>query len=659
MGNKKMEKSLSIRQSFVIITILAALWLLKHPYNGIWHDGVIYTFMALKDLYPENFAGDLFIKYGSQDNYTLFPQLYAELIKYFGIYKSALMLTLSGQFLWIFAAVLLFKQFLKSKELYIALALLFFMKSYYGGFNVFQYAEPFVNPRIFSEAFSILCFSFIIKKRHIVAAALFVVSFLINPLMALGAGFVIYIFLILSYPRLLLIVPLLILAFFVLYFFKIDPFSRLPYFISDEWYAIIHDRFFYLFSIEWPVKYWTELFLTLAITFTAYLFSHDLLRRLLGASLIGAVSGMLISIIGGEILRNEFVFQVQTWRVLWFLQFISSLAAALIISKFLTMKENKLLMCTFFLLTWYSTSLGSISFVVTLLFGLLCFKISKNDLTTITIIRPLAVLIIVILIIVSVLMPDIIGMVKMLKMSDYNLKLLSMFADYAVLNLLNPLLLLLIIAFIYYVIKREPDIKIYALSILIMSVSISAWDRQSEWSKMLEHNEDQAAFFQNILPLNATILWDAASEISWIGAKRPSYISTQQGCGAIYNRDTALEYSRRLNIVLPLIKSDSQSKKSGFILDEGFDEIKFKANYISVCKTAQGLDYIVSTVNIPGKSVAKWRSTVPLTMIKQNIKKGIFEEIKHSDFYLYDCGKNKKIQKVNFINDHEHIKENI
>jgi len=66
-----MEKSLSLKQSFVIFPLLASLRLFKHFYNEIWHDGVIYTFMPLKDLSPDTFAGDLFIKFGFQGNFKL------------------------------------------------------------------------------------------------------------------------------------------------------------------------------------------------------------------------------------------------------------------------------------------------------------------------------------------------------------------------------------------------------------------------------------------------------------------------------------------------------------------------------------------------------------------------------------------------------------
>ncbi len=155
---------------------------------------------------------------------------------------------------------------------------------------------------------------------------------------------------------------------------------------------------------------------------------------------------------------------------------------------------------------------------------------------------------------------------------------------------------------------------------------------------MLERNKDNTAFFRVILPKDAVILWDASSEISWIGARRSSYVSTQQGCGALYNNRTALEYAKRVHAVLPLMDGKPLgSKKAGFIMDRGFDKNKFAANYPEACRKADELDYIVSTVNIPNRSIAHWHSPTPLSKIRV-LEDGTFEEIMDYDFYLYDCG---------------------
>ena len=633
-----MEKSLNLRQSFVIFSILASLWLLKHPYNGIWHDGVIYTFMAMKDLYPDAFASDLFLKFGSQDSYTIFPQIYAGLIKYFGIYKSALMVTVVGQLLWIFAAVSLFRTFLKGKELCISLAIVFFMRSYYWGFDLFQYSEAFVTPRIFSEALCILGITCILKGRHITSAVLFLVSFLIHPLMTMGAGFIVYIYLALAYPRVLFSAPILVAAIFLLGIFKIEPFAGIFRVISPEWHQIIKERFHYLFSVQWPLKYWAELFFTISIIAAACLFSKGVMRRLFLSAIIGACCGMLVNIIGGEFLRNEFIMQIQAWRCLWFLQFISALSAAVLIINFLMLRENRLLLCSFFVLTWYCLSLDIVSFGITLIFLYLSLRASRNDLPPVKIIRPIVFLIMVIIIIINIILPDIITMGRILLKNDFNITLFSQFAEHALFNLFLPLVLLPVIFFFYYHWGQKPSLKIVFLSFAVLIFALAVWDRQSPWSMMLERNEDDTAFFRDILPQDTTILWDGSSEIPWLGARRPSYISAQQGCGAIYNQKTALEYARRVNIVLPLMDEKTlESKKIGYRMYRWLDKKKFTANYSGVCRDAEELDYIVSTVNVPGRSIARWHSAVPIVKTRI-LEDGTFEEIRDQDFYLYNCG---------------------
>ena len=636
-----MEKSLTLRQSFVIFSILASLWLLKHPYNGIWHDGVIYTFMAMKDLSPDTFAGDLFIKFGSQDNYTIFPQVYAVLIKFFGIYKSALMLTVVGQLLWIFAAVSLFRTFLKGKELCVALAILFFMRAYYGGFNCFQYAEPFVSPRIFSEALCILGVACILKGRYIISAVLFIISFLIHPLMTLGTGFIVYVYLLLTYPRVLFSAPILVAAIFFLGIFKTEPFAGIFRVIPPEWHQIISVRSSFMFLTQWPLNSWAEVFFSISITAAACMFSKGVMRRLFFCVIIGACCGMLVNIIGGELLRLELIMQIQAWRALWFLQFISTLGAAVLIIKFLKLEENRLLLCSFFVLTWYSLTLGVISFGITLIFFYLCVRTSRDDLPSVKILRPFTFLIIVFIIIINITIPHIINMVRIFIKNDFHITLSSQLTEYALFNLFLPLVLLPVIFFFYYHWGKKPSLKIVFLSFAVLIFSLAIWDRQTSWSKMLESNQDDTAFFRNILPKNAAILWDASSEIPWFGARRPSYISAHQGSGVVFYQKTAIEYARRVKIILPLMDENPlQSKEIGRKLGWGLDKTKFKSNYSRVCRQAEELDYIVTTVNVPGRSIAHWRSAVPIVET-HILEDGTFEEISEQDFYLYDCGEFK------------------
>src|SRR5437868_6682325 len=86
---------------------IAATWLLRHPYHGIAHDSTLYTLLALARLHPDSLTNDLFVRFGTQDHYTLFSPLYAGAIGLFGIDRAAQLLTFLTQAGFFIAAWLL------------------------------------------------------------------------------------------------------------------------------------------------------------------------------------------------------------------------------------------------------------------------------------------------------------------------------------------------------------------------------------------------------------------------------------------------------------------------------------------------------------------------------------------------------------------------
>lgn len=81
------------------------IWLLNHPYQGVWHDARIYGLLAAHWLNPQAYAGDLFFSFGSQGTLSLFTPAYGKLVGWLGLDRAAWWVTLVGGLLWVGACL--------------------------------------------------------------------------------------------------------------------------------------------------------------------------------------------------------------------------------------------------------------------------------------------------------------------------------------------------------------------------------------------------------------------------------------------------------------------------------------------------------------------------------------------------------------------------
>ncbi|MDO8786511.1 MAG: hypothetical protein Q7J42_00355 [Sulfuritalea sp.] len=96
------------RAEFGLVFLLGfLLWLLNHPYQGIWHDARIYGLLAAHWLNPQALAGDLFFSFGSQGELSVFTPLFGELVRWLGLSRAAWWVTLGGGLMWIGACLVL------------------------------------------------------------------------------------------------------------------------------------------------------------------------------------------------------------------------------------------------------------------------------------------------------------------------------------------------------------------------------------------------------------------------------------------------------------------------------------------------------------------------------------------------------------------------
>jgi hypothetical protein len=88
----------------VLFLIALALNALAQPYAGIIHDARLYSLQTLNRLSEGAFADDLFLHYGSQDQYSLFSMVAAPLVSVLGLEWSffLLYLTFNSFLLWVY-----------------------------------------------------------------------------------------------------------------------------------------------------------------------------------------------------------------------------------------------------------------------------------------------------------------------------------------------------------------------------------------------------------------------------------------------------------------------------------------------------------------------------------------------------------------------------
>src|SRR5262249_11815763 len=161
-----------------------ALWLATRPYRGIIHDAQFYAVHALAALTPGAYQGDLHLSFGSPDRFTLFSPVYAGAVWLLGAAPAHLLLLLAGQLLWLAGLVILCRSVVRDpSQAMLAVALAVALPAGYGGRLGLIYGEPFLTPRLYAEAMTMMGLGLAIRRRIIWAGLTLAAAMAVHPLM--------------------------------------------------------------------------------------------------------------------------------------------------------------------------------------------------------------------------------------------------------------------------------------------------------------------------------------------------------------------------------------------------------------------------------------------------------------------------------------------
>ncbi len=317
------------------IVLVGACWFAAWPYMGQWHDARLYALEALARVKPGVFDRDLFLAYGSQGGFTLFPGLFGGLIKWIGLESAAFSMALAGKLFWLAALVILARQLMPAPIWYFACLPVLAFPAYYDSHEIFSYGESFATPRVYAEAFTMLALAAWTRGRPVVAVGLVVAAGAMHPLMALPGGVLLAMLAWAELERKRL--AWLVLGGMALLVVTVtiypDLASRLFSAYDPAWFNAVRSRNPFVFLDTWDLAAfdrmaWIAVMLALVASEGA-----GPQRRFALAALLAACGMLALSWLGAVVWGNILLTQLQLWRALWIAQIVALMLCAPLLLK--------------------------------------------------------------------------------------------------------------------------------------------------------------------------------------------------------------------------------------------------------------------------------------------------------------------------------------
>jgi hypothetical protein len=593
-----------------LVACVAALWLVTRPYYGIAHDSRLYTVQALNALYPGKFSEDLYLKFGSQDQFTLFTYLYAPVINCFGLSYANLILTVVAQVIWLAGLVFLIRGFTRRvRDVLMSIALVVAIPASYGAAHLLGYGEPFLTPRLPAEAMILTALGLLVRGRPVGALSLAGVAACLHPIMALPGLAVILLYMAGRRWRWLAAGGAGAAAVIALAAAGVSPFSRIGATFDPQWFDYVRERSPFIFLLRWSLYDWSLVVATASLLGLALVFSDRRERSLLLAIAVVGIGGLACALVGGDLLRNVLVVEAQPLRALWL---VTVIAHVFVLRTFLRMAADEsdtgrllrggLVMGVLLLMLMQPLAPAVLLAAPVLLVTWLgCLWLHLGRCVPPSVMRCGAIA--GLSIVLGGLLSFAYLFVRVFLPWPQELFLLAGTCIFTLVTLGVVVASGLSVS----PIPTKNGWTEMMLAVGLFAVSIFAWDQRQPWSRYQQSDEPVPSSLATLLPEHASVYWENGTPLMWFRLKRPQYFSCMQGGGTVFFRDTAIEYQRlaetfsRLHtmdfdngIACPALGSDATA------VDVTAADLRY------VCQRESRLDYMVLLRQIPDASARIW-----------------------------------------------------
>jgi hypothetical protein len=515
------------------------------------HDAQAYAFQALARLDPAGLGQDVFLRYASQDRYTIFPAIYAAFATPFGIEATAALLTLVCHAAWYGAAYLLFRRLFGSPLALLSIGLLVTFPGVYGGMRIFHVAEPFLTARLPTEAVVLGALACWHADRRI-AAGLLLVGLAIHPLMA--------------FPGLLLISMVLaeqrhpadwtlpvgaaVVTFLALAGSAILGGSSAT--MNEAWLEVARLRSGHLFPAYWSAGDWNAALLTLVTLGTAGLvLPEGSARSFVRAVMWIGVAGLALTVISAEIWHSKILLQGQPWRWMWPARVtaVAVLPAACLVAwrSGIAGRAAAALCAAGWLVVLPVGAYGMLPSLMGTILGACAFALAAGRRTMATTTQML----------VFRGAGAIIALVLVAAIVTASLRWMTFYGDVGLSHGMQRLVMLaalitpaavLVVACWWAVQIRRGYFMVTVVILLGLALAGTAATFAAPLWKARTYsgaNFDKFAAWRELIPRDAEVFWwDGLREV-WFLLQRKSYLTSSQGGGVVFSPELSAELRRR------------------------------------------------------------------------------------------------------------------
>jgi hypothetical protein len=308
-----------------LLCVLLAANALALPYAGFSHDSRLYAAQVVERVQPGSFAGDLFLRYGSQDRYSVFTPLVAPLVKALGLAPAFFLLYLASKALYFYGAVRLVRRLVPEGRAAV-LGLLYnaVIPMPFGGNEVIQLNESFLTPRIAGCGLVFLGLEQMLAGRLGRSQAVLAAALVLHPLMAFVSLLVFALWWALTrLSRRRLAAAAVAACAHAAVVVGYEPLGRSVFgHMDDAWRGVIYDVCFFVRPQTWGASDWLRLACGVAVVAALAWRDEPGRATFLRAVLLAGAAGMVGTLVAAH---SHYLLLIQTspYRTVWLTEFLA------------------------------------------------------------------------------------------------------------------------------------------------------------------------------------------------------------------------------------------------------------------------------------------------------------------------------------------------